>query len=128
MPLLEGLWREVPKTGVQTLAIVVNLDVFENLFLRLLACRKAFSMDGLDLQAVVPALHGGVVVRVAFLTHAGDEAMGLQEAPIVMRAVLPRLKGCNVGRFLRLKACKMSRGLFGWPRERSLFEPETIPM
>ncbi len=35
---------------------------------------------------------------------------------------------CNIGRFLRLKACKMSRGLFGWPRERSLFEPETIPM
>ena len=93
MPLLEGLWREVPKTGVQTLAIVVNLDVFENLFLRLLACRKAFSMDGLDLQAVVPTLHGRIVVTVAFLTHAGDEAMGLQETPIVMRAVLAAAVG-----------------------------------
>ena len=57
-------------------------------FFGILACREAFSMDGLDLQAMVPALHGGVVVAVAFLAHAGNEAMGLQEAAIGMRTVL----------------------------------------
>ena len=46
MPLLEGLGREVPETGVQTLAIIVYFYVFENLILRLLACRQAFSADG----------------------------------------------------------------------------------
>ena len=50
-------------------------------------------MDGLDLQAVVPTLHSRIVVTVAFLTHASDEAMGLQEAPIVMRAVLAAAVG-----------------------------------
>ena len=68
-------------------------DVFENLFLRLLTCRKAFSMDGLDLQAVVPALHGRIVIAVAFLAHAGNEAIGLQKTPIVMRAVLAATVG-----------------------------------
>ena len=93
MPLLEGLGRQIPETGVQTLTIIVYFDVFENLFLRILACRKAFSMYGLDLQAVVPALHGRIVVTVAFLNSAGDEAMGLQEAPSVMRAVLAAAVG-----------------------------------
>ena len=93
MPLLEGLGRDVPKTGVQTPTIIVYFYVFENLFLRLLACRESFSMDGLDLQAVVPALHGRIVKTVTLLTHAGDEAMGLQEAPIVMRAVLAAAVG-----------------------------------
>ena len=46
------------------------------------------SLDGLDLQAVVPALDGGVVVTVTFLDPAGDEVMGLRGAPIVLRAVL----------------------------------------
>ncbi len=67
MPLLEGFGREVPETEVQTLAIVVDFDVFENRLLCILACREPFSVDGLDLQAMVPALHGGVVVTVTFL-------------------------------------------------------------
>ena len=50
-------------------------------------------MDGLDLQAVVPTLHGRIVVTVTLLNSAGDEAMGLQEAPIVMRAVLAAAVG-----------------------------------
>ena len=95
MPLLEGLWGEVPKTGVQTLTIIIYFYVFEYLFLCVLACRETFSMDGLDLQTVVPALHGRIVVAVAFLAHAGDEAMGLQEAPIVMRAVLGTAVGMD---------------------------------
>ncbi len=88
MPLLEGLGREIPETGVQTLSIVVDFDVFEYRFLCVLACREAFSVDGLDLQAVVPSLHGGVVVTVTLLTHARDEAIGSQETAIVVRAVL----------------------------------------
>ena len=52
-------------------------------------------MDGLDLQTVVPALHGGVVIAVAFLAHAGYETMSLQEAPIVMRAVLGTAVGMD---------------------------------
>ena len=95
MPLLEGLGREVPETGVQTLAIIVYFYVFENLILRLLACREAFFVDGLDLQAVVPALHGGVVVTVTFFAHAGDEAMGLQETAVVMRTVLGTAVGMD---------------------------------
>ena len=46
MPLLEGFGRQIPETGVQTLAIIVYFYVFENLILRLLACRQAFSADG----------------------------------------------------------------------------------
>ena len=52
-------------------------------------------MDGLDLQAVVPALHGRIVIAVAFLAHAGNEAMGLQKTPIVMRAVLAATVGVD---------------------------------
>ena len=95
MPLLEGFGREVPETGVQTLAIVVDFDVFENLILRLLACREAFSVDGLDLQAVIPALHGGVVVTVTFFAHAGNEAVVAQETAVVMRTVLGTAVGMD---------------------------------
>ena len=48
MPLLEGLGREIPETGVQTLAIIVYFYVFENLIFRLLACREALSMAALS--------------------------------------------------------------------------------
>ena len=53
-------------------------------------------MDGLDLQAMVPALHGGVVVTVAFLAHAGDEAMGLSPTAH-MDPFRDRLNGAILG-------------------------------
>lgn len=45
-------------------------------------------MDGLDLQAVGPALHGDGVYSVAFLGTTRYETMGLQVTASVMRAVL----------------------------------------
>ena len=66
-------------------------------------------MNGLDLQAVVPTLHGRIVVTVTLLNSAGDEVMGLQEAPIVMRAVLAaavRVEDNTAGRLRRQSAMR----------------------
>ncbi len=88
MPLLEGLGREVLEARVRTLAIISDFHVFEHRVSGVLPCREAFSTDGLDLEAVVPALHGGAVGAVAFLDSARNETVGLQETAIVMRTVL----------------------------------------
>ncbi len=44
--------------------------------------REALPMDGIDLQAVVPAFHGGDAIVVPFFVHARHETMSLQEAAI----------------------------------------------
>ena len=72
---------------MQTLAMIVYVDGFQHLFLRIPACREAFSRDGLDLQAVVPVLDSGVVNTVTLLNSAHNEAMSLQETASVVRAV-----------------------------------------
>jgi uncharacterized protein YwlG (UPF0340 family) len=87
MSLLEGLGRQITETGVQTLAIIVYFDVFEYLVPGILPRRESLPMDGVDIQAVVPALHGGGVYAVAFFLHAGNEAVVVQETAVVMRAV-----------------------------------------
>lgn len=74
LPCFHGLLafrRKQPQT--------LYFDLLENQFLRILACREAFSGDRLGLQAVVFFLHGGVVIVVAFLSAARDEAVSLRD-------------------------------------------------
>lgn len=69
---------------MEPLSIVVNLDVFEHVGLGLLARCKAFAVNGLDLQAVVPTLHSGIVVTVAFLAHAASQAVIAEQSLVVL--------------------------------------------
>ena len=55
---------------MQATPIVIDFDVIEHLCLGHIARDETFTVDGFDLEAVVPGLHGGVVVAVAFFAHA----------------------------------------------------------
>ena len=80
---------------MEPLAIVVNLDVFEYVRFGLFPRRKALTVDGLDLQTVVPTLHGRIVVTVAFLAHAASKAVIAEQALVILRAVLAAAIGVN---------------------------------
>lgn len=78
----------MPNSRVQALPIVIDFDVFKHMVPGSLPGDKAFAVDGFDLEAVVPAFHGGVVVAVAFLTHAAHQTVVLQWTLVFARAVL----------------------------------------
>jgi len=60
---------------VQALSIVVDFDVLEHMVLGHLPGHKAFSVNGLHFEAVVPALHRGIVVAIALLAHTAQQAV-----------------------------------------------------
>lgn len=60
---------------MRTASIAIRLDVIEYVRLGGFTAGKALAMNRLDLEAVIPAFHGGVVVAVALLAHAAHEAV-----------------------------------------------------
>lgn len=88
MPRLECLRRKIAKARVPALAIVIDFDVLKHVVSGGLPRDKAFTVDGHDIEAVVPGLHGGMVVAVASLAHAAYQAVIPHPTLIVARAVL----------------------------------------
>ena len=70
---------EITQFRMKQFAIVIYFDIFEHLVLSLEAGYKAFTMNGLDLEAVVPAFHGGVVETVAFFAHAANQLVFVKQ-------------------------------------------------
>ena len=54
---------------MQAPPIVIDFDVLEDLRFRHLPRGEAFTVNGLNLEAMVPALHRRIVVAVALLAH-----------------------------------------------------------
>lgn len=80
---------------MQALPIVIDFDVLKHLVFGDLPGDKAFTVDGLDLEAVIPALHGGIVVAVALLAHTAHQAVFQQQLLIVAGAVLAATVGVD---------------------------------
>ena len=53
--------------------VVVNFNIFKHRVAHLFASGKAFTVDGLHLQAVKEAFSAGIVVAVALAAHAADQ-------------------------------------------------------
>src|SRR3546814_3723772 len=60
--LFKRLWAEIAETRVQPFSIVIDFDVIKHLFLGGGSGDKTFAVYRLDLEAVIPALHGGIIV------------------------------------------------------------------
>ena len=73
---------------MEACSIVVHLDVVKHLGFCLLARSGPLAVDGFHLQAVIPVLHGGIVVSVALLAHAANELVVADQRPVVTRAIL----------------------------------------
>jgi hypothetical protein len=80
----ELLRAEVAERRVQPIWNAVDLDVLEHARTRLLTCSKAFPVDRLDLEAVVPALRRRVIA-VAPAAHAGDESLFVGQVAMLVR-------------------------------------------
>ncbi len=85
---LELVRAEVAQGRVESVAIVVGLDVVKHVGLGLRTGVETLTVNGLNLEAVVPALHGRVVVAVALGAHAGDQAVRVEQGAVFARAVL----------------------------------------
>ena len=53
----ERLGRQLPEARVQAPSIVIDFDILEHLRFGHLSRDEAFAVNGLDFEAVVPALH-----------------------------------------------------------------------
>jgi hypothetical protein len=53
-------------------SIVIHFDVVEDVLLGLNASDEAFAMYSLDLETMVSAFHGGIIVTVAFFAYAAN--------------------------------------------------------
>lgn len=68
--------------------MVKHLDKLEHGRSGRLASGKALQVGEFRPQRAEKALHHGIVIRVAFVTHADLNAMGLQQRQLVIRRVL----------------------------------------
>jgi hypothetical protein len=64
---------------MEPFAIVIHFKLFEHSVLGIRTGLKAFAMDGFDLKTLVPAFHGGVVITVAFLAHAANQMVLMEQ-------------------------------------------------
>ena len=72
------------------LRVVEHLDVIEDVSSGFLPVVIGFSLDALPLQQLEETLRHGIVVAVPASTHAGHQAMGLQEVlPVVTTELTP---------------------------------------
>src|SRR5512137_1193198 len=69
-------------------SVVVGLDVFEDIGPSLLPGLVTDPMHLLNLQGMEEAFHGSIVITVALLAHATEEAVLVQERLIVQRGIL----------------------------------------
>ena len=60
-------------------AIAIHFDIFEHLVFGFRTGFKAFSMHCFDLETVVPTFHRGIVITSAFLAHATDELVFIEQ-------------------------------------------------
>ena len=97
MRWLELFRAEIAQGRVEPGSIVVHIDVVEGVRLGLLAPGKVFALDGVDLEVVVPALRGCVVVAVASGTHSGDLAVASRSAAVRTPWWRRRLTGVLAG-------------------------------
>ncbi len=75
--------------------VVINFNIFKHRMAHLFASAKAFTVDGLHLQAVKEAFSACIAVPVALTAHTVDKLMFFHEILIWVRAVLAR--DLNVG-------------------------------
>jgi hypothetical protein len=73
---------------VEPLSIVIDLDIFKQMFLRLSARGETLAVHCLDFQAVIPTFHCSIVVTIAPRAHAATKSMLIEQFPILLRAVL----------------------------------------
>ena len=76
-------------------AIVIHFDIFEHQVLGFWPGLKAFAMHGFDLEAVVPAFRGGVILTVAFLAHAANQSMFMEQFLVGGRTILAAPVGAD---------------------------------
>ena len=69
-------------------SVVVGLDVFEDIGPGLLPGLVADPMHLLHLQGMEDAFHGSIVITVALLAHATEEAVLVEERLIVKGGIL----------------------------------------
>lgn len=68
--------------------IVIHFDVLEDMLFGDDTGYESFTMNGLDLEAVIPAFHSGVIVAVAFITPAANQLMLFEQGLISCRTIL----------------------------------------
>lgn len=56
-------------------SIVMHFDVIEDQLLGIDSGDEPFAMNSLNLEAVIPAFHSGVIITVAFFAHAANQLM-----------------------------------------------------
>ena len=76
------LGRAIAESRVEPLAIVVALEISEQLAPGLLAGGEVFPMNELDLECGEEALHRRVVVAAALAAHGLPHAPALQQGPV----------------------------------------------
>lgn len=69
---------------MEPLSIVVDLDVLEHLRSGLFTGGEALAVNGFDLEAMIPALHRGVVIAIAFFAHAAHQMMLAEQLLVLM--------------------------------------------
>ena len=78
MGYLERPRAGVARRGVQSLPIVVDLNVIEHVSAGDRAGGPSFAVNGFHLQTVIPTFHCRVVVAMAFGAHAADRRVVAQ--------------------------------------------------
>ena len=69
-------------------AIVINFNIFEYSLTHLFTGGEALTVDGFDLQVVKETFCAGIIIAVALVAHAADNAMFFHKILIHVRAVL----------------------------------------
>src|SRR5436190_21104566 len=82
---LELCWRDVADGRVSSMLVVEHLDVVEGQVLA--ATNRLEGFAELELERREPTLHRRVVVAVAGATHAANDAVLLEDPPVVLTGV-----------------------------------------
>lgn len=80
---------------MESLSIVVNLDVIEHVRNGTITRIESFAVDSFHFQAVIPALHRGIVVTITFCTHAANHAVFIEHIAMLLRTVLAAAIGMH---------------------------------
>ena len=73
---------------MQAVTVVAYFDIFKHGLSHHFACGEAFALYGLHFQGVEKAFGTGIVITVAFGTHAAAQLVLLQQGAVSMGAIL----------------------------------------
>lgn len=73
---------------MQAVTVVACFDIFKHGLPHVFACGEAFAMYGFHLQGVEKTFGTGIVIAVAFGTHAAAQLVLLQQGAVGMGAIL----------------------------------------